>query len=110
VRLKNRLIIAIFGSRAFRSRLPAWGAVSAARWWVRKDGPIENSGDMRGKVIAIPSRFSQAEMGGFAHGLKGVARAKASYPAHQVVIGYDEHLTNEKTLKEFISSCGLTMA
>jgi anaerobic selenocysteine-containing dehydrogenase len=43
-------------------------------------------------------------------GLNGVTRASASYPANNVVIGFDEHVTNEKTLKDFITVCGFTVA
>jgi anaerobic selenocysteine-containing dehydrogenase len=43
-------------------------------------------------------------------GLNGVTRANASYPAHNVVIGFDEHMTNEKTLKEFVTVCGFSVA
>jgi anaerobic selenocysteine-containing dehydrogenase len=43
-------------------------------------------------------------------GLNGVTRASASYPANTVVIGFDEHLTNEKTLREFIAVCGFSVA
>jgi copper chaperone len=42
-------------------------------------------------------------------GLHGVARANASYPANNVVIGFDEHATSEKTLREFIEVCGFTL-
>jgi hypothetical protein len=37
-------------------------------------------------------------------------RAGASYPASNVAIRYDEHLTNEKTHKEFLSTCGFRVA
>ena len=43
-------------------------------------------------------------------GLKGVVRVKASYPEARVVIGFDEKLTSEKRLKEFISKCGFPVA
>jgi len=43
-------------------------------------------------------------------GLRGVTRANASYPAARVVIGFDGELTNEKTLRDFISSCGFSVA
>lgn len=39
----------------------------------------------------------------------GITRADASYPARQVVIGYDASLTNEETIKQFISSTGFTI-
>lgn len=42
-------------------------------------------------------------------GLNGVTRANASYPANNVVIGFDEHLTSEKALKEFITVCGFSV-
>ncbi len=41
---------------------------------------------------------------------KGVARADASYADARVVIGFDESLTSEDKLKEFIASCGFTVA
>ena len=41
---------------------------------------------------------------------KGVVRASASYADARVVIGFDENLTSEDTLKEFIASCGFTVA
>jgi copper chaperone CopZ len=43
-------------------------------------------------------------------GLDGVTRASASYPANNVVIGFDEHVTNDKALKEFINVCGFSVA
>jgi copper chaperone CopZ len=43
-------------------------------------------------------------------GMRGVVRAKASYPENTVAIGFDSHLTNEKTLREFISACGFQVA
>ena len=43
-------------------------------------------------------------------GLNGVTRANASYPANNVVIGFDEHATNENALKEFIKLCGFSVA
>jgi hypothetical protein len=43
-------------------------------------------------------------------GLNGVTRANASYPANNVAIGFDEHVTNEKALKEFIKLCGFSVA
>jgi len=42
-------------------------------------------------------------------GLTGVTRASASYSAHTVTIGFDEHATTEKTLKDFISVCGFSV-
>ena len=42
-------------------------------------------------------------------GLHGVTRADASYPANNVVIGFDEHATSEKTLREFIEVCGFSV-
>jgi copper chaperone CopZ len=41
---------------------------------------------------------------------KGVVRTSASYADARVVIGFDENLTSEDTLKEFIASCGFTVA
>jgi copper chaperone CopZ len=43
-------------------------------------------------------------------GLNGVTRANASYPENNVVIGFDEHVTNDKALKEFINVCGFSVA
>ena len=43
-------------------------------------------------------------------GLKGVVRVKASYPDANVVIGFDEKLTSQKTLNAFISKCGFSVA
>jgi Cu+-exporting ATPase len=40
---------------------------------------------------------------------KGVARAAASYPDARVVIGFDDKLISEDTLKEFITSCGFAV-
>lgn len=39
----------------------------------------------------------------------GVARARASYPDATVVIGFDENLTSEETLRKFIASCGFSI-
>jgi len=41
---------------------------------------------------------------------KGIARAKASYPDRQVVIGFDPDLIDEDRIKKFISSIGFTVA
>ena len=43
-------------------------------------------------------------------GLNGVTRAKASYPAANVAIGFDANLTSEKTLRDFIAKCGFSVA
>lgn len=43
-------------------------------------------------------------------GLKGVARANASYPGAKVVIAFDSNLTTEKTLQAFIAKCGFSVA
>jgi Cu+-exporting ATPase len=40
---------------------------------------------------------------------EGVARVQASYPDAIVVIGFDDKLTSESTLKEFIASCGFSV-
>ena len=42
-------------------------------------------------------------------GLNGVTRASASYPANTVAIGFDEYMTTEKTLRDFISACGFSV-
>jgi copper chaperone CopZ len=43
-------------------------------------------------------------------GLKGVARAKATYPDNKVSIGYDAKQVTEQTLKAFIVKCGFRVA
>jgi copper chaperone CopZ len=43
-------------------------------------------------------------------GLKGVTRAKARYSEADVAIGFDAHLTSEKVLRDFIGSCGFSVA
>lgn len=43
-------------------------------------------------------------------GTPGVTRAKATYPESKVAIGFDSHLTTEKQLREFIASCGFSVA
>lgn len=43
-------------------------------------------------------------------GLKGVTEAKASYPAKNVVIGYDSKQISEDKIREFISTCGFTVS
>lgn len=43
-------------------------------------------------------------------GTPGVTRANASYAERKVAIGFDSHLTTEKQLREFISSCGFSVA
>ena len=42
-------------------------------------------------------------------GLIGVTKANASYPESDGVIAFDEHITNKKTLKAFIT-CGFLVA
>ena len=41
---------------------------------------------------------------------KGVARAQASYPEANVVVGFDEKLTSESALRDFIAGCGFSVA
>ena len=41
---------------------------------------------------------------------KGVARASASYPEAKVIIGFDNHLTSEETLRKFIAGCGFSVS
>lgn len=43
-------------------------------------------------------------------GLKGVTRANASYPEANVKIGFDGNLTSEKALRDFIATCGFSVA
>lgn len=43
-------------------------------------------------------------------GLKGVARANASYPENTVAIGFDDRVVTEKALRDFISVCGFSVA
>ena len=40
---------------------------------------------------------------------KGVATAVATYSDARVLIGFDEGLTSEDKLKQFITSCGFTV-
>ncbi|MEQ1948897.1 MAG: twin-arginine translocation signal domain-containing protein [Bryobacteraceae bacterium] len=42
-------------------------------------------------------------------GLNGVTRASASYPGNTVSIGFDEHVTTEKTIQDFIAVCGFSV-
>lgn len=41
---------------------------------------------------------------------KGVVRASTTYPEARVIVGFDETLTSEDKLKDFIASCGFTVA
>ena len=41
---------------------------------------------------------------------KGVTRANASYPEARAVIGFDEELISEDTIRQFIASCGFSVA
>lgn len=41
---------------------------------------------------------------------RGVTRASASYPEGKVLIGFDEHYTSEKALREIITGCGFSVA
>jgi Cu+-exporting ATPase len=43
-------------------------------------------------------------------GLNGITRASASYPEAKVTIGFDERVMPEKTIEEFISACGFSVA
>jgi Cu+-exporting ATPase len=43
-------------------------------------------------------------------GMQGVTRVAASWPERNVIVGFDEHLISEKTLKDFIQVCGFTLA
>jgi NitT/TauT family transport system substrate-binding protein len=38
------------------------GTATAAPWWFEKNGPIKTFADMRGRTIAIPSRFSDERL------------------------------------------------
>ncbi len=40
---------------------------------------------------------------------KGVARVAASYPEKSVVIGFDNKMTSEKALTDFIAGCGFSV-
>jgi Cu+-exporting ATPase len=42
--------------------------------------------------------------------LGGVTRAKASYAENTVAIGFDERAIAEKTIKNFIHTCGFSVA
>jgi anaerobic selenocysteine-containing dehydrogenase len=41
---------------------------------------------------------------------KGVTQANASYPEARVVIGFDEELTSEDAIRQFVSNCGFSVA
>ncbi|MBZ5507087.1 MAG: hypothetical protein LAO78_16645 [Acidobacteriia bacterium] len=41
---------------------------------------------------------------------KGVARASASYPEAKVIIGFDNRMTSEEALRQFIAGCGFSVA
>jgi copper chaperone len=43
-------------------------------------------------------------------GVRGVAEATASYAEHSVAIAFDDHVTSEDALKQFISVCGFSVA
>ena len=43
-------------------------------------------------------------------GLRGVAEATASYVENSVAIAFDEQMTTEDALKQFISVCGFSVA
>jgi hypothetical protein len=82
---------------------------------VRAGFPMVDSSAREGRTVAYGVKGFSCET--CATGLevmlrrqKGVVRASASYADARVVIGFDENLTSEDTLKEFISSCGFTVA
>jgi anaerobic selenocysteine-containing dehydrogenase len=43
---------------------------------------------------------------------KGVARARASasYPEAKVIIGFNDRMTSEETLRKFIAGCGFSVS
>jgi anaerobic selenocysteine-containing dehydrogenase len=41
---------------------------------------------------------------------QGVVRATASYPEAKVLIGFDKNHISEEAIREFIASCGFTVA
>jgi hypothetical protein len=43
-------------------------------------------------------------------GFRGVTEASASYAENSVAIAFDEQLTSEHALKQFISACGFVPA
>ncbi len=82
---------------------------------VRAGFPMVDSSMREGRMVAYGVKGFSCET--CATGLevmlrrqKGVVRASASYADARVVIGFDENLTSEDTLKEFIASCGFTVA
>ena len=82
---------------------------------VRAGFPMVDSSAREGRTVASGVKGFSCET--CATGLevmlrrqKGVVRASASYADARVVIGFDENLTSEDTLKEFIASCGFTVA
>lgn len=43
-------------------------------------------------------------------GVRGVTAASASYGEHQVTIAFDEQVTSEDALRQFISDCGFSVS
>lgn len=71
--------------------------------------PKENS-SVRWKVDGFTCITCAVGLEVMMRGLKGVARVKATYPENEVMIGYDRHLTDTKTLRDFILVCGFQVA
>jgi Cu+-exporting ATPase len=42
--------------------------------------------------------------------LKGIVRAKATYPENTVAIGFDEKVITETAIRHFIQTCGFALA
>jgi copper chaperone CopZ len=84
------------------------GAGSAAAGVALGAGPTENR-SVAYKVKGFTCVTCAVGLEVMLRGLKGVTRAKASYPEAKVEIGFDGGFTSEKVIKEFIEKCGFSV-
>jgi Cu+-exporting ATPase len=95
--------------RSFLYGISAVGAAPAAVDAANPPAPKENA-KVEWKVSGFTCITCAVGLEVMLKGMKGVARAKATWPANEVSIGYDRNLTNEKTLRDFIAVCGFQVA
>jgi Cu+-exporting ATPase len=85
------------------------GADTAAFQKLARTGPAENQ-TARYKVNGFTCVTCATGLEVMLRELQGVISAHASYPEATVVIGFDQNLTSEQKLKDFIAGCGFSVA
>ena len=96
--------------RNFLSRVTAAGTAAASVAAVKGASEVKETRSVTWKVRGFTCITCSVGLEVMLRGLHGVTRASATYPASNVFIGFDEHATSEKTLREFIEVCGFSVA